>query len=353
MSHRFSYWNRQSLFKLFVSAICILTFVALFVPFYSEVLLAAVFSLALEPIIVKLLSPLRLRWKVSVALLLFLIGLLMVVPFSLAIYKTYAYLVHLSSVGLYNTELFQKLLILRSEGVRLGNTLLETVGLSARLDLAAASEDALNSLAQFSVKLSTYVVTNLPRFFISLFVFCLAFYFFLAEAQTLRRSFLRQNFLAVGDADRLIEILQGNSYSTVITSVIIGLVQATMVSVGAMVFAATDFLLVFVTTFIFAFIPIVGAGPVAIVLTLYKLALGNYGQALGLAIVFLASVLIDNVLRPLLISASGSNLHPVISLLSVVGALLLFGMPGLFLGPVIAGVAIKIVPVLYPYDSRR
>jgi predicted PurR-regulated permease PerM len=114
-----------------------------------------------------------------------------------------------------------------------------------------------------------------------------------------------------------------------------------------LIFNIGDFMVVFVVTFFVSFIPVIGAGPVALVLALYKLLLGDYGDAIGLGVVGIIAGTVDNLVRPYLISSNEGDLHPIVSLLAIIGALVIFGMPGLLLGPVIASVAVKIIPTLY------
>jgi predicted PurR-regulated permease PerM len=57
-----------------------------------------------------------------------------------------------------------------------------------------------------------------------------------------------------------------------------------------------------------------------------------------MAVFTVASLLLDNILRPILIKR-GADLPLLLILLGVIGGLLAFGLLGLFLGPVILAVA--------------
>ena len=132
-----------------------------------------------------------------------------------------------------------------------------------------------------------------------------------------------------------------------VSSIFIGVLQASIVGFGALVCGVGDFVVVFVVTFFCSFIPVIGAGPVALALSVYQLFLGEYGSAIVLGVLAFVAGTVDNLLRPYLVSSSEADLHPIVSLLAIIGALVTFGMPGLFLGPVIASVAVKIIPTLY------
>lgn len=339
--------DRKRIFKLATASIFIGAFVLLFIPFYAEILLAAVFAFAMEPTLGRWLQPKHFRWRASVACILAAMFLVVAAPLTIVGYKVYVAIVQVSKSGLQNTEIYKKVAELKGELVEIGTRLTVRLGINDQFDLAGLSEEGLGKAANATLAFFTGMVGQIPSILLSIFVFCAALYFFLAEARVLARAFERQELLSKSEQGRFVEILQRACYSTVVTSVIIGVIQASIVGAGSIIFSAGDFTIVFVVTFFCSFIPVLGAGPVALVMGLYKLLLGHTGAAIGLIIVAVIAGTTDNLLRPYLISSQDEDLHPVVGLLALVGALLIFGMPGLLLGPVIASVAVKIIPTLY------
>jgi predicted PurR-regulated permease PerM len=65
---------------------------------------------------------------------------------------------------------------------------------------------------------------------------------------------------------------------------------------------------------------------------LYLVISGSLAPAVGLTLWAVGVSVIDNVLGPRLMG-NGTELHPLLVLLSVLGGLALFGPVGLFLGP--------------------
>jgi predicted PurR-regulated permease PerM len=332
--------DRKRIFKFIVATVFLVAFTVLFAPFYAELLLAAVFAFAMEPMLGRMLQQKHLRWRTSVALILVGMFIVVATPLSIVGYKIYASVVQVSKSGLQNTEIYKKVYILKTELVEFGTRVTSRLGMAEQVDLAGLSEDTLAKVTNTTLAIVTGMVGNIPQILLSIFVFCAALYFFLAEAAVLKQIFARQNLLNPHESERFIEVLQRASHSTVVSSVIIGLLQASIVSVGTLIFNIGDFMVVFV-------IPVIGAGPVALVLALYKLLLGDYGDAIGLGVVGIIAGTVDNLVRPYLISSNEGDLHPIVSLLAIIGALVIFGMPGLLLGPVIASVAVKIIPTLY------
>lgn len=344
-------WKKQDIFKLVVTFVIIGAMAGLFLPFYAEILLAAVFAFAIEPALGKLLQSKHLRWKASVAGILAGMFLVIAAPISVVAYKAYIYFSGISQTGFQNTEIFKKLVLFRGQLLAFANRILHAMHLENQIDLAGVSEEALNKTGTFVVQISTGTIYHVPQVLLSVFVFCVALYFFLAEARMIKTAFLRMQFLTRSESEKLIHVLQKSSYNTVVTSVSLGFIAASVVSAGALAFDGGDFTVVFVITFFCSFIPVIGAGPVALALGLYKVVIGAYAEAAGFVAVAVIVGIVDNILRPYLISSNESDLHPVVSLLALIGALMIFGMPGIFLGPVIASTAIRIVPIFYPSPS--
>lgn len=339
--------DRKRIFKFIVATVFLVAFTVLFAPFYAELLLAAVFAFAMEPTLGRWLQPRHLRWRTSVALILVAGFVVIAAPLTIVGYKVYASVVQISKSGLQNTEIYKKLYEVKGQFVEMGTRVTSRLGVSDQVDLAGLSEDALAKVTSATLTVVTGMVGNIPQIVLSIFIFVAALYFFLAEAAPLKQIFNRQNLLSPHEADRFIEVLQRASHATVVSSLIIGVLQSAIVGVGSLLFSAGDFMVVFVVTFFASFIPVIGAGPVAAVLALYKVLLGEFGPAIGLGVVAVIAGTVDNLVRPYLISNSEGDLHPIVSLLAIIGALLIFGMPGLLLGPVIASVAVKIIPTLY------
>ena len=339
--------NRKRIFKFIVATAFITTFAVLFLPFYAEITMAAVVAFAMEPTLGRWLRPRYFRWRLSVAMILIAMFFIVATPVTIVAYKTYGAIVETSKSGIQNTEIYSKVVNLKSVLTRAASKVTTSLGMEQQFEQLSAPEDTVGKVGNWAMAILSGLVSSVPLILLSVFVFCAALYFFLAEASELHKIFMRQGLLGQTETNRFIKILQDACYSTMVSSVIIALTQAVIVSVGALICDAGDFTVVFVITFFCAFIPVIGAGPVAFALAGYKVILGDYGQAIGLGVVSVIAGTSDNLLRPFLVSNSEEDLHPVVSLLAILGALIIFGMPGLFLGPVIASVAVKIIPTLY------
>lgn len=345
--------RRQQYFKFFLTVLFLGAFFLMFTPFFAEIMLAAIFALAIEPNLGRILKSKHLRWRPSVAIILLAMFVAVALPLSVVGYKAYAFFAQISRAGFQNTEVFLKLVELKTTLLSKLDSVLSSMDLQNSVDIDAFLGDSLNRTGNIVMGVSGQLVSNVPALLLSVFIFCAALYFFLAEAGPLKRLFLKQELLPRAQADKFINILQSSSYMTVVTSIVLGAIQASVVSFGALACRAGDFVVVFVITFFCSFIPVIGAGPVALALSLYKFLMGSIGEGVALLIVSIVAGATDNLVRPYLISSYDETLHPIVSLLSLIGALMVFGMPGLFLGPVIASVAVKTIPMFYGVDGSE
>ncbi len=344
-------WDSKRIFKFILSASFLTAFVILFLPFASEILLAGVLAFAMEPTLGRWLQPRHLRWRLSVALILIAMFIVVATPVTLVAYKMYGAIVETSKTGIQQTEVYAKVMQLKGLVGQLTTKVTSSLGFEEGFDVMGATEDSVNRVGNWAMGFLSGIVSSVPLILLSVFIFCAALYFFLAEASVIYKIFLRQGLLTAAETKRLIRLFQNACYTTMVSSVLIAIAQAVIVTIGAVACDAGDPTVIFVITFFCAFVPVIGAGPVAFALAGYKILLGDYGQAIGLGVVSVIAGTADNLLRPFLVSNAEEDLHPVVSLLAILGALIVFGMPGLFLGPVIASVAVKIIPTLYGHST--
>lgn len=328
---------RWALFGVMTTA-----FAVLFLPFFSEILLAAIFAFALDPVTRRLAnstllkkSSIYFRRKQWVAITLCLLILCVSLPVTFAIYHLYDTINEMATAGFQNTEFYQDVIRLKTTLVHYADQLINTLNLKRRVDLTAMGENFVRQLGQDAMALSAAFVTHLPEFVMYLFVFCCALYYFLAESKQVKSFLIRVELLNPQGVDRLVDIFQRSCTSTLFVSVVVGAIQASIVSIGSVVLGTGEFFLVFVVTFFLSFIPVIGAAPVALFLALLSLIKEDYGIAGAFVLIAIIAGTVDNIVRPYLIG-SEEDLHPIVALLAILGAIVVFGLPGLFLGPVIA-----------------
>jgi predicted PurR-regulated permease PerM len=104
-------------------------------------------------------------------------------------------------------------------------------------------------------------------------------------------------------------------------------------------------------TFILAWIPLVGCSPVWLAGAIYLYTQEAQLHAILLVVCGLSAGLVDNFVRALILQGR-SKMHPLVSLVAIFGGLKMFGLMGIFLGPILAAVLIALLQ-LWPVVGQR
>lgn len=125
-------------------------------------------------------------------------------------------------------------------------------------------------------------------------------------------------------------------WASVVGNVGIALVQALLLAMGAWLLGIPGIVLVAVVTFVAALLPVVGVVVVWLPLVGYLLVVGRPVAAALLFAYGMALSGIDNYLRAVVIGY-GSELDVATVVVGIFGGVALFGVVGLFVGPVVLG----------------
>ncbi len=154
------------------------------------------------------------------------------------------------------------------------------------------------------------------------------------------------------DLENFRETTQQISRGVVAGSLLTGLFQGTVIGLGYTIFDIPRPFFFGILTMIFSFIPFLGSAPAGLGAVIYLIVQDKIGPAIGMGIFFLVATLSDNVIKPWVLKGA-SEIHPLIALISVLGGLMTFGFTGLFLGPLIAALAISGLRILAQADQTH
>ncbi len=342
--------DRQKIFRWILIILTGLACLMLFLPFVKEILLAAFFAFALSPLTQYLSGKKFFRRRGWVAVTLIGLIFAIILPIGLLFYSIYGLIHDMSSEGFQHSDLYTDLM--QSKDVALGwiNGMLERFNLNDSVDLGAFTNQLFSGIGAKVMGFSTSLATQLPDIILSLFIFCCALYLFLAEGRKIRFLLTKNQLLPSHELNQLIPTFQQACYSTLIGSIMVGGVQALSVAVGSLVLGSKHVFLIFLVTFIFSFIPILGAAPVGFFLAFISAVKGNYAIALGYVIVGVFSGTIDNFIRPWLVRGD-QDINSIIMLFAIIGAIVILGLPGLFLGPMFVSAAVAVFD-LYVFPAQ-
>lgn len=321
----------------------------MFFPFWKPILMASLFGFALVDVVNRFSS--KRNREIPTILILLGFCLTLILPLLFIILKI------TKSILSFDKDTFSQTSIYQSVESLTYKLQFQLQSVFKSLDISPSETPKplalLSKSLNWLMEQTTTIAGNVPELVLSLFVFSIALYYFLTEARSIRLAFLRMEILDREELDEIISIIKKSSYRTLIVSAVIGTLQGAIVAFGALGFGYNEFILVFIITFFVSFIPVIGAAPVAFVLALISLINGSAGSALGLLIVGLVAGSVDNLVKPYLVSSSNeSTVHPVVSLLAIVGAVIVYGIPGLLLGPILMELAVKIIHVFFYKENQ-
>jgi len=182
------------------------------------------------------------------------------------------------------------------------------------------------------------LLTDIPGMLPLFYMMFLGFFFTLVEGEYFSCLIKDSGIFS----ERQFQVAQGaylrGCRSVFVGSLVCGLIQATLLFLLMLFFGVPALFLGFLVTFFLSFLPVIGTLPVILVISLY-ISL-NQALSAGLTFLVLGSIFVgasDNIIRPIAMRQAG-NIHPLLGALSIFGCISLMGLPGLFLGPILASV---------------
>lgn len=308
-------------------------------PFWGTIAVAGIFAFGLKGPLMKLKSRLRIgsRLAVFLAVTLLVFSLLLPVSFlGLKLYQLAAGQKEKGVSGLFSESTSQQM---SAAYTRIEESI-ASYGKKFHMyedtaDARASIQENLAGVGKGAVTLFTGALLGIPDLVVGLIIFALFFYLFLAKGAGIGQGMVKMGIVPREDLNPLVSTLQKSCYDTIVTNLVLGTLQASVVAVGARLCGYREMAVIFTVTFFLSFIPIIGAAPIAFFLSIVSFLTGNSGAGIGLVAVGVVAGSVDNIVRPLLISGGAKEGHPILSFAAIIGAIMIFGLKGLFLGPVI------------------
>jgi len=207
------------------------------------------------------------------------------------------------------------------------------------IDIQETINELIQSITTFSVGSFSQILTTVVDVAIGMFLMIFLLYYFLKDREPFMRWLKDLTPFPGHVQDMLYKEMNDTTWAVIKGHVLVAIVQGSVAGIGLFVTGVPNFIFWTFVMIILAFIPIIGTvlvwGPAAIYL---MVVMGRPTAAFFLATYgFLVVSLIDNFLRPIVVDR-GSDLHPAVILGGVLGGVYLFGVVGLFIGPIILGV---------------
>ena len=196
---------------------------------------------------------------------------------------------------------------------------------------------------RLSASVTTRVIQEvqaLPDRVLQLVIVMLSTYFLLVDGRRLFTWVAEKLPLSRHIRELLVGSFREATTSVVLASVLAAAAQALILSVSFFTLGVPAAVLAGGASFVLAWIPTVGTLPVWASASIYLFVQGSTSKAIGMLVVGLVVGLVDNVVRPLVLRGR-QEMHPMVSLVAIIGGIAALGLPGVFIGPLMASVAIS------------
>jgi len=210
---------------------------------------------------------------------------------------------------------------------------------------AALQEKGILFMQSAGAGLSKIILVQaatLPDLALKLALSLLTWYFMLVEGDIFFNWALDKARLERGLRGRLGKSLKDTVASTVWATSAAAGAQSLVVMLGFWLLGVPGIFLAGGTTFIFAWIPILGSLPVCLAGAFYLYFQGSLMQLVFIGIVAVIAGLMDNVVRPVVMKGHG-DMHPLLALVSIFSGIGMFGILGVILGPIVAAMLVSIL----------
>lgn len=211
------------------------------------------------------------------------------------------------------------------------------------LDIPALLRQGASRLGEFLAGELGAVLRNIVIFLFQLFVTLFALFYFFRDGDALLDRIRRLLPFEPRQRERMLERTHELIFATVITSLVIASAQG-LICGGAFALVGLPSALFWGIVMAFlALLPVVGAWPVWVPAVLWLFSTGHPVRAFVLlGICAGLGSTIDNFLRPILLGGR-ARLNGLLVFIGVLGGIVVFGVLGVVLGPIVVATAVGIL----------
>jgi len=228
----------------------------------------------------------------------------------------------------------------------LGKILPQTVS----TDSIAMINSFISKLVNSIFSKSTDFFVNIPNLLLQALVILIVFFFALRDSDKLKEYVKGISPFSPSFEDSLVKQFKDITNSVIFGHIITGIVQGLFTGLGLWVFGVHQVLILTLLAMLAAVIPVLGAWLVWLPAAIYLFMQGSTGAGIGLFLygaIFISWI--DNFLRLYIISKR-TTVSTVVIFVGMIGGLIIFGLIGLVIGPLILA---YLIIVLDAYKNKK
>ena len=201
---------------------------------------------------------------------------------------------------------------------------------------------AVGAISKFLVDGLSSVTLGTVHFVFMAFVMLYSMFFFLLDGDKFMKKMMYYLPLNSSDENHMLDKFTSVTRATLKGTLLIGLLQGGLAGLAFFVVGLPNAVFWGAIMAVLSIIPSVGSALVWIPAAIILIANGQ--MAAGIGLIIFCGVLVgslDNLLRPILVGKD-TKLHELMIFLSTLGGIFMFGVVGLFIGPIIASLFVAI-----------
>jgi predicted PurR-regulated permease PerM len=213
--------------------------------------------------------------------------------------------------------------------------ILPTSSTQLQVNVTTTIVSFIGKITTSSLSTLTGILLDLPTVLLHMAVVIFVFFFAMRDSDKLKQYVLELSPLKKEKGVELSKQFKQITNSLIYGNFIIGIVQGIAAGIGLLIFGVPKAFLLTVVAIFASVLPIVGPWLVWIPAAIYLFNIGHTTAAIGFSIYSILIVsTIDNFLRPYLVARNAKSSSAVV-LVGMIGGLLVFGVLGLLIGPLI------------------
>lgn len=321
---------------LLILIICISIYLLItyLIPFFLPFVFAFFLALINEPLIKLLTTITKLPRKAASAIsLIITLGIIAVIA-TFGILKIYNELIYLQdNVGTYVDNLYSIYSDWKKSISAFYYSLPPTITNSLDVQITGITPK-IQLMLSGTVSYIINTLSSVPKMIIFIIVTILSTYFMSSGRIEIRTFFYKQIPQKWADNFRDVKIETFKSLIKYFKAILI-LVSITFVEVLiGLSILRVDYVLIMALVIALAdAIPLFGTGLVFVPWLIFSIVTGNTKMVIGLAIIWAVGFTIRQILEPKIVGHN-IGLHPLVTLMSIYVGLIVFGMVGVFVGPI-------------------
>jgi len=330
--------NSNMTFFVILGLVTIL-FLYLLLPFFFPIFWAAVIAGVFRPLYNRLNRRIK-HPNLSTALFFLIIALILLLPTGIIGTLVFNESVRLYKILAPGTQHMDRNVQQVIDAIA-GNSIAELFHINGEMLIAKTAEVVQGITKYIFVHLGA-LTQNTLGILVQFAIMLYALFYFVRDGDRFLQMAMRVVPLGMGREKLLFDRFIVTAKSTLKVTLIIGGIQGTLGGIAFFVTGVEGTLIWGLLMILMAIIPVVGCsiiwGPAGILMLLT----GHIWEGvLILAVGFLVISTVDNLLRPILIGQD-VEMHPLLIFLSTLGGIILFGISGFVIGPVITALLIAI-----------